>query len=98
MDNDTPERSTRAETISWLNWFWTLLAMSIPLVNIAFCLYWAFSRQTNPSKRNFAIAFLIWCVITVAFYIMLASWTSSLFSGLDIDSAHYSSQSSGVSL
>ncbi len=52
------------------NWLITLILISIPLVNIIVCLYWAFSSSTPISKANFSKAALIWFAIIVLFYMV----------------------------
>ena len=47
------------------NWMWTLLLASIPVVNIIFFIITAFATR-KASKRSWAIANLIWLVISVA--------------------------------
>ncbi|MGJ8523369.1 hypothetical protein R84981_002070 [Carnimonas sp. R-84981] len=93
---NTPATAVEREPISCMNWFWTVFAMGIPLVNVAFCLYWIFTKRTQPSKRNFAIATLIWMVLWVIFYGALLSglngWLSHLSDDDSASSSHYSQQ------
>ncbi|MGJ8526074.1 hypothetical protein LMG33818_001822 [Halomonadaceae bacterium LMG 33818] len=71
--------------ISKTNWFWTLLALSIPMVGLAFCLYWFFSKNTNPTKRNFAAAALLWAIILFVLNIVFAIMTVHFFSHVSSD-------------
>ncbi|WP_077310061.1 hypothetical protein [Terribacillus halophilus] len=59
------ERGTRASNqLSIMDWFWTLLLIALPVVNIVMLIIWAVDR-TNP-RRNFAIAyFLLFAVMIV---------------------------------
>lgn len=41
------------------DWIITFFLLMIPLLNIILLLVWAFSSDTNPSKANFAKAYLI---------------------------------------
>ena len=60
------------------DWMITLILLSIPVVNIVLCFWWAFSSGTNPSKANFAKAMLMFMVIVIALYVILIG---SLLSG-----------------
>jgi hypothetical protein len=53
-------------------WMITLLLMAIPLVNIIMLFVWAFSGNINLSKANWAKATLIWTLIIILFYAILA--------------------------
>jgi fatty acid desaturase len=53
-------------------WMITLLLMAIPLVNIIMLFVWAFSGSTNLSKANWAKATLLWTLIIIIVYAILA--------------------------
>ncbi len=52
-----------SQTISVGNWIVTYIITAIPLVNLVALLIWAFSGSTPPSKKNWAIASLIFLVV-----------------------------------
>lgn len=47
------------------NWMITLLVLSIPLVNIFMLFYWAFNSSTNPSKRTYCQAILMYGLLAL---------------------------------
>jgi hypothetical protein len=47
------------------NWMITLLVLAIPLVNIVMLFYWAFTSSTNPSKRSYCQAMLMFALIAL---------------------------------
>lgn len=49
------------------DWMITTLILAIPIVNIIMILVWAFSSSTNPSKRTYCQAILVWCLIAGIF-------------------------------
>lgn len=51
--------------ISTLNWMLTILCLSIPIVNIPFCLYWAFVPWVNPNKQNFCTALFFMFIFVI---------------------------------
>lgn len=53
------------------DWIITLIISMIPLVNIVMLLVWAFGSNTNPSKANWAKAYLAFIAILVGFYMVL---------------------------
>lgn len=69
------------------NWIWTFILTAIPVVNfIMFCV-WGFSKTTNPSKKNYGLAwFIIYCIILVlaaiAFVVMVFVFNMTLDSFL----------------
>lgn len=52
-------------------WLGTLALLMIPIVNIVLVFVWAFSKNTNINKRNFARASLLLTAIILGFYIAL---------------------------
>lgn len=62
----------KSETISLGQWMLTLLLLMIPLVNIIMLIVWAVS-DTNPSKKNFARAQLIWIGISIGIAILIGA-------------------------
>ena len=53
------------------DWIITLIISMIPLVNIIMLLVWAFGSSTNPSKANWAKAYLAFIAILIGFYMVL---------------------------
>lgn len=53
------------------DWMITLILLSIPILNIVLCFWWAFSSGTPVSKSNFAKATLMFMVIAIALYMIL---------------------------
>jgi hypothetical protein len=51
--------------VSMGNWMITLLVLAIPLVNIFMLFYWAFTSSTNPSKRTYCQAILMFALIAL---------------------------------
>ena len=47
------------------NWMVTLLILSIPGVNIFMLFYWAFTSATNPNKRAYCQALLMFGLIAI---------------------------------
>lgn len=71
-ENQTPyvPVSVPVPPVSVREWIITFLLMIIPFVNIILLFVWAFSSDTNPSKANFAKAYLIWILIGIALGIL----------------------------
>lgn len=60
------------EPVSIKDWIITMLLMIIPFVGIIMLIVWAASSSTNPSKKNFAIATLIfWGAFTLLYIIIV---------------------------
>lgn len=60
------------EVLSVGNWMVTILIAIIPIVNFIMFFVWAFGDNTNPNKANWAKAQLLWILIAIAFYGLLA--------------------------
>ena len=54
-------------------WMLTMFLTGIPIVGFIMLLVWAFSGGTNPNKKNWAIAALIWGIIGVAISFLFGS-------------------------
>lgn len=52
-------------------WFVTMLLAGIPLVGIVMMFVWAFGNS-NPSKKNWARASLIWTAVAALLLVLLA--------------------------
>jgi hypothetical protein len=61
-----------AEPVSVKDWFLTLFVLSIPIVNLLACLFWAFGPpDVNVNMRNFCRAALIWVVLSSVWSVFL---------------------------
>ena len=58
--------------ISTGEWVLTYLIAAIPVVGLVMLFVWAFGRETNPNKANWAKAGLIWTAIVIGIYIVFA--------------------------
>jgi len=47
------------------NWMITFIILGIPIVNIIMLFYWAFTSSTNPSKRTYCQAILMFGLIAL---------------------------------
>ena len=63
--------SFERESTSTGQWVLTLFLAAIPVLNIILMLVWAFGSSTEPSKKNWARANIIWAIIGVIFAIAL---------------------------
>ena len=59
-------------------WVLTLFLMVIPIVNIILLFVWAFSSNTETSKRNWARANLVWILIGIIVSVVLVLITMAL--------------------
>jgi Na+/phosphate symporter len=73
------------------DWLITFLIQVIPFVGFIMLFVWAFGDGTNPSKKTWAQASLLFAlimlVLVIIFIILFFSLIASLFSGMG---AHYS--------
>ena len=53
-------------------WWVVLLILSIPVLNIIMCLFWAFGRPGNVNRRTYCRAFLIWLLIWLTFTLAIS--------------------------
>ena len=71
-----------SQPISVGEWMINILVTYIPLVNLIMLIVWATSSNTPPSKKNWAIAKLIWVAIStvllILFYGMIVALILSL--------------------
>ena len=62
------------------DWIVTYLLMCIPIIGIIMLFVWAFGGDTQPSKKTWAQATLIWAVvITVLWFLVLGSMMAALY-------------------
>ena len=47
------------------NWMLTMIVLAIPIVNLIMLFYWAFSSTTNPSKRTYCQAVLMFGLLAL---------------------------------
>lgn len=64
-------QNTNNDVISTGNWFITILITAIPIIGLIMLFVWGFSDATNPNKKNWARAALIWLVIAIALNIVM---------------------------
>lgn len=60
-------KSNENRPVTMGNWMITFLVLSIPIVNIFMIFYWAFTSSTNPSKRAYCQAILMYGLIAIGF-------------------------------
>ncbi len=66
-----------APTVRFGDWLVTLLIMAVPLVNLIMLFVWALDSKVNPSKSNWAKAYLV----IIGIQILLAIFFIGLFMG-----------------
>lgn len=71
QNTNMENQSNNNDVISTGNWFVTLLITAIPLIGIIMLFVWGFSDGTNPNKRNWARAALIWVAIVIVINIFM---------------------------
>ncbi len=64
------------------NWFLTILLLCIPLVGLIMLFVWAFGENTEPSKRNWARAQLIWMLIGIICSIVFGAALAGVIASL----------------
>jgi hypothetical protein len=71
MDQQLPVgQQEQAPVMSMKDWIITLLISYIPLVGLIMLIVWAFDSNTNPNKKNWAKASLIWMLIGIGIAII----------------------------
>lgn len=63
--------ATQQKPVSTGDWILTMIISMIPLVNIVMLLVWAFGSNTNPSKANWAKAYLAFIAFFIVLYMLL---------------------------
>jgi hypothetical protein len=85
MDQQNLPGTIRNE-VSIGEWMITMLITALPLIGLIMLFVWAFGGGTNPSKKNWAIATLIWyaigIVLFIIFIIMFWAFITAMFSGM----------------
>jgi len=60
------------------DWIVTYLLMCIPIIGIIMLFVWAFGGDTQPSKKTWAQATLIWAVVMIVlWFLVLGSMIAS---------------------
>jgi hypothetical protein len=74
------------EEVSVKDWIITILITAIPLVGLIMLFVWAFGDGSQPSKKNWAIATLIWyaimIVLVILFFIIFGAIIAAMFGGM----------------
>jgi len=63
-------KNNKRPSMSTNRWLVVLLILTIPLVNIALIIYWAFIQKISHTRRNFARATILWGIM-IALIIVL---------------------------
>lgn len=76
MENDNLK-----EVVKTSEWMITYLIAAIPIVGIIMVFVWAFGDGTNPNKANWAKALILWALIVIVIYALIAiMFGAALFS------------------
>lgn len=76
----TENNSDHVNTIG--DWMITLLVASIPVVNLIMLFVWAFGRNNNKNRANWAKAMLLWMAIGLVITIIVFVVFGAAFMGL----------------
>jgi hypothetical protein len=63
------------------DWIVTYLLMCIPLVGFIMLFVWGFSSSTQPSKKTWAQATLIWMAVMTVLWIVVLGGMVAAFAG-----------------
>jgi formate-dependent nitrite reductase membrane component NrfD len=78
---------TVTQDVSVGEWIVTILITAIPLVGLIMLFVWAFGDGAQPSKKNWAIATLIWyaimIVLGILFFGIIIPMIGSMFGELN---------------
>ena len=78
-----------APVLSIGEWMVTLIVLAIPVVGIVMYFVWAFGDSTNPSKKNFCRAGLIFALIGIVLSIIFATTCGIITASLMRDLRYY---------
>jgi hypothetical protein len=85
MDQQNLPGTIRHE-VSIGEWVVTLLITALPLIGLIMLFVWAFGDGANLSKKNWAIAMLIWyaiaIVLAILFFVIFGAIIASMFGGM----------------
>jgi len=74
------------DEVSVKDWVITILITSLPLIGLIMLFVWAFGDGAQPSKKNWAIATLIWyaiaIVLVIIFFVVFGAIIASMFGGM----------------
>ena len=70
-DKKAAQEKEKSTVISLGEWMWSLLLTFIPVVNLIVLIIWSVTEETNPSKKNFARARLIYAGIGIVMWILV---------------------------
>jgi hypothetical protein len=70
MDQMQVGQQENGPVMTMKDWIITLLISYIPLVGLIMLIVWAFDANTNPNKKNWAKASLIWMLIGIGIAIV----------------------------
>jgi uncharacterized integral membrane protein len=74
--------SAGSDPVTIGSWIITYLLMCIPLINLILLFVWAFDSNTQPSKKNWAKASLIWMAIGIGIAILFSIVFGAVIAGL----------------
>ena len=82
--NQLNQYGPQQEVMTMGQWFLTIFLIGIPIVGLILLLVWAFSSNTNPNKKTFAQAWLIWTVIGIVLsFVFYATAFSAIMAVMD---------------
>ncbi|WP_282936554.1 hypothetical protein [Paenibacillus sp. RC67] len=85
VNQNLQQQNQTAPILTVKDWMLTMLLLAIPVVNLIMLFVWAFGGGANPSKANYAKAGLLWAVIAIVLYFLVAVlFLGSIFAGLKV--------------
>ena len=67
-----PAYDSLSAPLSVGSFFWMPLIVAIPIVGFILLLVWAFSKDTNINRRNYARSLLIWLLVSLVLTVVTA--------------------------
>ena len=80
--NDYYPYQNVAPVMSIGQWLVTFLLMAIPIVNIIMIIVWIASKDENPNRKNWILAYLIVIAISFVLTFIIFGSIASFFSAL----------------
>lgn len=74
--------SNQNQTVSVGDWVLTFFVSAIPVVGFIMLLVWAFGNDAKPSKKNYAKAALLLCLIGVVLSVLAIVFFATAFTAL----------------
>ena len=71
-----------APVMSIGQWLVTFLLMAIPIVNIIMIIVWLASKNENPNRKNWVLAYLIVIAISIVLTFIIFGSVASFFSAI----------------